>query len=243
MIVNTDERRWAWMDEGVDSFLGYLAELAWDSTYKWPRGVASALAPVMKQPKESMESIMTFPDNALQYSVSSYFKPSVALYILRETIMGHARFDTAFKTYAKRWMFKQPTPADFFRTMQDASADDLNWFWRGWFFTTDVCDISIDTVKSFIAGSGNYFYQVEMSNRGGLVMPVILQFNFEDGTSDIVKIPAQVWRHNEAKLTKSYLQAKKVTSIVLDPKLETADVDVTNNTWTRFGEPRNILVQ
>ncbi|MBL7699396.1 MAG: M1 family metallopeptidase [Chitinophagaceae bacterium] len=240
MIVNSDERQWAWMDEGFDSFLSYIAEKAWDSTITWPRGPAKMLVPYMKKPKGVNEPIMTYSDNAIEYATSAYHKPATALNVLRETIMGHERFDTAFKTYAKRWAFKQPTPADFFRTMEDASADDLDWFWRGWFYTTDVCDISIDTVKFFTAGAGKYFYQVEMSNKGGLVMPVIIQLNYEDGTNEVIRIPAQVWRHNESRLTKSYMRNKKVSSIQLDPFLETVDIDETNNVWKHFGEPKTI---
>ncbi|RYZ87865.1 MAG: hypothetical protein EOP04_10690 [Proteobacteria bacterium] len=243
MIISTDERQWAWMDEGFDTFFGSLAEMAWDSTYKWPRGGARTIVPALQQPRDIMEPIMTYPDNAAQYPVSSYFKPAIGLSMLRETIMGHERFDTAFKTYARRWAFKNPTPADFFRTMEDASADDLSWFWRGWFYTTEVCDISIDTVKFYTVGEGKYYYQVEMSNKGGLVMPVIIQFNYEDGTSETVRIPAQVWRHNESKLTKSYKKSKKATSIRLDPNFETADIDEANNVWSRFGQPVAIPVE
>ncbi|HUQ65479.1 MAG TPA: M1 family metallopeptidase [Flavitalea sp.] len=231
MIINTDERQWAWMDEGINSFVQYLAEKAWDPDFSSHLGSPSVIAPFMQQPKDTREPVMTYPDNALKYSFSSYIKPAVALHILRETVMGHDRFDTAFKTYSRRWQFKQPTPADFFRTMEDASADDLDWFWRGWFFGNDPCDISIDTVKEFSAGAGKYFYQVEMSNKGGLVTPVIIQFNYADSTNEIIRIPAQVWRHNESRLTKSYLWNKKVVSIKLDPEKETGDINETNNVF------------
>lgn len=230
MIVSTDERQWAWMDEGFDTFLEYYAQKAWDPQYPTLRGPAEYIIPFMKEPKDTHEPIMTYPDNALAYGLSSYLKPGTALHMLRETIMGHGRFDTAFKTYARRWAFKNPTPADFFRTMEDASADDLDWFWRGWFFENDPVDISIDTVK-FYASANKYFYQVEMSNKGGTVMPVILQFNFSDGTNEIINIPAQVWRHNESKLTKSYMFDKKLVSIKLDPNLETADINGSNNVF------------
>lgn len=229
MIINTDERQWAWMDEGVDTFIEYYAQKAWDHDFPSRRGAAKFIVPYMRQPKDTHEPVMTYPDNALQYSFTSYIKPATALHILRETIMGHERFDTAFKTFARRWAFKHPTPADFFRTMEDASADDLDWFWRGWFFGNEPCDISIDTVKEFNAGKDKYFYQVEMSNKGGLIMPVILQFNFKDGANEIVHIPAQVWRHNESRLTKSFLFNKKVVAIRLDPYQETSDIDETNN--------------
>ncbi len=120
--------------------------------------------------------------------------------ILRETILGPELFDYSFKTYAKRWAFKHPTPADFFRTMEDASGEDLDWFWRGWFYGIEPCDISIDSVKYFLSDSSDkHFYQVELSNKGGLVMPVIIEWTFSDGTKQIDKIPAQIWRLNEEK--------------------------------------------
>ena len=230
MIVSTDERQWAWMDEGFDTFLEYYAQKAWDPQYPSGRGPAQYVIPYMKKPKDTHEPIMTYPDNALEYGLTSYIKPGTALHILRESIMGHDRFDSAFKTYARRWAFKNPTPADFFRTMEDASADDLDWFWRGWFFENDPVDISIDTVKAYTSYE-KYFYQVEMSNKGGTVMPVILQFNFEDGKNEIINIPAQVWRHNESRLTKSYMFDKKVVSIKLDPNGETADINGSNNVF------------
>jgi aminopeptidase N len=230
MIISTDERQWAWMDEGINTFVEYYAQQAWDPNFPSTRGPAQYLVPFMQTPKDAHEPIMTYPDNAVAYGLTSYLKPGTALHILRETIMGHERFDSAFKTYAERWKFKNPTPADFFRTMEDASADDLDWFWRGWFFENDPVDISIDTVKAFTS-SDKYFYQVEMSNKGGTLMPVILQFNFADGAHEIVNIPAQVWRFNESRLTKSYMFDKKVVSIKLDPNKETADIDESNNVF------------
>jgi hypothetical protein len=230
MIVSTDERQWAWMDEGFDTFLEYYAQKEWDPEYPSRRGLAEYIVPFMNKPKDTHEPIMTYPDNAVAYGLTSYLKPGTALHILRETIMGRERFDTAFKTYARRWAFKNPTPADFFRTMEDASADDLDWFWRGWFFENDPVDISIDTVKAYTSAD-KYFYQVEMSNIGGTLMPVILQFKFSDGTNEIINIPAQVWRFNESKLAKSYMFDKKVVSIKLDPNHETTDINESNNVF------------
>jgi hypothetical protein len=230
MIISTDERQWAWMDEGINTFVEYYAQQAWDPNFPSTRGPAQYIVPFMQRPKDTHEPIMTYPDNAVAYGLTSYLKPGTALHILRETIMGHDRFDSAFKTYARRWKFKNPTPADFFRTMEDASADDLDWFWRGWFFENDPVDISIDTVRAFTS-SDKYFYQVEMSNKGGTLMPVILQFNFSDGSNEIINIPAQVWRFNESRLTKSYMFDKKVVSIKLDPNKETGDIDESNNVF------------
>ena len=147
MIVNSDERQWTWMDEGLNTFLQFLAEQEWQRDYPSRRGPAHKIAPYMKSEKSLLEPIMTNSENIIQFGPNAYAKPATALNILRETVMGRDLFDFAFKKYAERWMFKHPTPDDFFRTMEDASAIDLDWFWRGWFFGTDPVDISIQDVK------------------------------------------------------------------------------------------------
>lgn len=149
MIVNSDERQWSWMDEGLNTFLQYLTEQAWEKGYPSRRGKASSIVDYMKGDKSSMVPIMTNSESIKQFHNNAYAKPAVGLNILRETIMGRELFDYAFKTFAQRWMFKHPTPADFFRTMEDASAVDLDWFWRGWFMSTDHVDMSIDKVQLF----------------------------------------------------------------------------------------------
>jgi hypothetical protein len=147
MIINSDERQWTWMDEGLNSFVEYLSEELWDNKFPVGKGPAYKIVDYMKLPKDQLEPIMTNSENILQFGPNAYSKPATGLNILRETIMGRDRFDYAFKEYARRWAFRHPTPADFFRTMEDASAEDLDWFWRGWFYSTDACDISLDTVK------------------------------------------------------------------------------------------------
>ncbi len=316
MIVNSDERQWSWMDEGLNTFVQYLAEELWDNKYPSRRGPAWAITDYMKLPKEQLEPIMTNSDNIVQFGPNAYSKPATGLNILRETIMGRELFDYAFKEYSRRWAFKHPEPADFFRTMEDASAVDLDWFWRGWFYGIDPVDISLDSVKVFkvsdVAGTeqpaqkvnvpidkpqinefediskirnrqdksikfqtdidttlrdfywyyvrglkkiddtpveierpvmsplsgdelnpykNKYFYEVHLTNKGGLVMPLILEFTYEDGTKDIEKIPAEVWRLNEMNVTKVFIKDKKVTKIVQDPMRETADIDEKNNVW------------
>jgi hypothetical protein len=316
MIVNSDERQWTWMDEGLNSFVEYLTEELWDNKFPTKRGAAYSIVDYMKLPKDELEPIMTNSENINRFGPNAYAKPAVGLNILRETIMGRELFDYAFKEYARRWAFKHPTPADLFRTMEDASGEDLDWFWRGWFFSTDPCDISLDAVKYAKADvnskvpaskvkmvkleaplvnafedvskirnredkniqfytdkdkatqdfywrydrgiekydgtehkqevpapfetlssedqskyAGKFFYELTFSNKGGLVMPIIVQFTYADGTTKIDRIPAQIWRQNEQKVTKLYVQDKEVASIQLDPMLETADIDVSNNTW------------
>jgi hypothetical protein len=326
MIINSDERQWTWMDEGLNSFCEYLAEELWDNKYPVRKGPAYTIVDYMRLPKDQLEPIMTNSENIIQFGPNAYSKPSTGLNMLRETIMGRELFDYAFKEYAKRWAFKHPTPADLFRTMEDASAEDLDWFWRGWFYSTDPCDISLDTVKwatlsleggnpktggrtvkqnvakpivnSFddisklrnrndksivfatdadtslrdfywrydrrlvkvdsasvevtipvsvadtftnaektaLAGNKN-MYELTFSNKGGLVMPIIIEWTFKDGSVAIDRIPAQVWRKNENKVVKTFLKDKEVVSIKLDPMRETADINVSNNTWPAVTSP------
>jgi hypothetical protein len=318
MIVNSDERQWTWMDEGLNSFLQYLTQELWDNKFPAGRGPAYKIVDYMKLPKDQLEPIMTNSENIVQFGPNAYAKPATALNILRETIMGRELFDYSFKEYARRWAFKHPTPADFFRTMEDASAEDLDWYWRGWFYGIDPCDISIDSVKTYtvdlknnpetktvtrrqavassmvdsfvditkvrnredkkivfevdadttlrdfywkyarglvkvdttssIASTVLYadtldftakaslakdknFYEIYFSNKGGLVMPIILEWTFKDGTKEVEKIPAQIWRKDENKLVKVFFKNKEVSSIKLDPMRETADIDESNNYW------------
>lgn len=321
MIINSDERQWSWMDEGLNTFVEYLTEERWDNKFPSRRGPAHTIVDYMKLPKDQLEPIMTNSENINQFGPNAYSKPATGLNILRETIMGRELFDKAFKTYAKRWAFKHPEPADFFRTMNDASAENLDWFWRGWFYGIDPVDIAIDKVtvaapefnvdpkprertytvdkpqvnsfediskirnredksiqfytdvdketrdfywryarglekvdtnKKYTVKSDNTekpssadierlknirAYQIDFSNKGGLVMPIILEFTFEDGTKLNDKIPAQIWRKDENKVSKTYYFDKKLKSIQLDPMRETADIDTSNNFWGEIAEP------
>lgn len=293
MIVNSDERQWTWMDEGLNTFLQYLAEQEWDPNYPSRRGPPEQIVPYMKGSKDYMVPIMTNSEQIKQFGNNAYAKPATALVILRETIMGPELFDYAFKQYAQRWAFKHPSPADFFRTMEDASAVDLDWFWKGWFYTTDNVELEIEDVNWYkydiqiddesnltrddkdkkkkkgtgkeaegidtkgytpdeqessqeklmypkplktslseadelLSGNKN-FYEVKLKNNGGLLMPVILQFNFRDGSSEIKRLPAEIWRQNEEDITKVFVFEKEVENLVLDPFKETADVNESNN--------------
>jgi len=305
MIVNSDERQWTWMDEGLNSFLQYLAEQQWERDYPSRRGPAANITDYMKGDKNNMTPIMTNSESIFQFGNNAYGKPATALNILRETVLGRELFDFAFKKYSKRWMFKHPSPADFFRTMEDASGVDLDWFWRGWFYTTDHVDIAIDDIKWFqlntqnpdvenalvlqkeaprrigsirneeviaqtqdeidpslrdfyteydpmkvsvldkedyqrylnslteeeraLLESGYHFYELTFNNRGGLVMPLILKFEFADGSTEEQKIPAEIWRLNQDKVSKVFVFEKELQRIELDPYLETADTDRSNN--------------
>ena len=286
MIINSDERQWTWMDEGLNTFVQYLTEKEWDPNYPSKRGPAEKIVPYMKGSKDFMVPIMTNSEQVKQFGNNAYAKPATALAILRETVMGPELFDYAFKEYAKRWAFKHPSPADFFRTMEDASAVDLDWFWKGWFYTTDNVDIEVadvnwyklddkikqegevsdsekskkkkkseavvetETVENLtpseklsnpkplktsiseadeLLNTNQNFYEVKLKNNGGLVMPVILQFNYRDGSSEVKRIPAEFWRLNEEAGSKVFVTEKEVANVVLDPFKETADVNEANN--------------
>ena len=301
MIVNSDERRWAWMDEGLNSFMEYLAEMTFDPKFPSRRGPAKNIIPYMSGDQKGLEPIMSNSESIRQFGNNAYGKPATALNILRETIMGHDLFDYAFKTYANRWKFKHPTPEDFFRTMEDASAVDLDWYFRGWFYTTDYNDIGIKDVKKFFVSNEaskqvteamknrrrrdsdpgkmvymidetaedfkpelkkafkivdfqsldeyvnknftaeekaklrepKYFYQVTFDKPGGLVMPIIVEITFEDGTTENHYFPAQIWRMNDKEVSRTFATDKVISKIVVDPKLETADIDANNNTWPK----------
>lgn len=292
MIVNSDERQWGWMDEGLDSFLEYMTMKTYYSDLPYSSNSPAAIVPYMKGSKEFMRPIMTNADNLLQGGPEAYNKPSAALAILREQIMGPELFDQAFKEYAERWAFKHPKPADFFRTMEDASAVDLDWFWKGWFYTTDNVDVEVSDVKWFklkgdqetVEGqvqaqggnlgtggesAGNPFYgepqvlemsdsnprsefrssfdneamrarfagknlyQVTFENRGGLVTPLIIEWTFKDGSTEIEKIPAEIWRKNEEKVTHIFAKDKEVASMRFDPFAELADTDLDNNVFPK----------
>ncbi len=257
MIVNSDERQWTWMDEGLNSYVEMLAELAYDKNFPITRGYPKNIVKYMSGDQSKIAPIMSKGDNVYSFGNNAYGKPATALWILRETIMGHELFDHAFRTYSQRWMFKHPTPADFFRTMEDASGIDLDWFWRGWFYTTDVTDIGIKGVKKYYTkdngdtvnfiedktkglsfGSNKnpdskYHYEITYNKPGGLVMPIIVHFEYKDGTSERKVYPAQIWRYNDKEVTKVFSSNKELSKITIDPYQETADVDTSNNSWPK----------
>ncbi|MBX9889539.1 MAG: M1 family metallopeptidase [Flavobacteriaceae bacterium] len=300
MIVNSDERQWTWMDEGLNSFMEYMAEQELGTNFPSRRGPAKNIVPYMSGDQKFLEPIMSNSETIMQFGNNGYGKPATALNILRETVMGRELFDHAFKVYANRWKFKHPTPEDFFRTMEDASAVDLDWFFRGWFYSTDFVDIGINEVKQYYVSetaseelknakvrrgrfgqdpgpfvylieennavlkanqkkglkvdevkllsdymktlsaeekgtlkSPKYFYEVEFNKPGGLIMPILVELTYEDGTTENFKYPAQIWRKGNDTARKVYATEKAIKKIQIDPKLETADIDVTNNTWPK----------
>jgi|TARA_B110000971_G_scaffold39711_1_gene38746 hypothetical protein len=258
MIVNSDERQWTWMDEGLNSYVEMLAELEYDKDFPVTRGYPKNIVGYMSGDQSQIAPIMSKGDHVYEFGNNAYGKPATALWILRETIMGKELFDHAFRTYSQRWMFKHPTPADFFRTMEDASGIDLDWFWRGWFYSTDVTDIGIENVRKFYAADGEdksvnfiedtteglkinksktakskYFYEIAFNKPGGLVMPIIVAYTYDDGTTEKKTYPAQIWRYNDNQVTKVVHSEKQIIKIVIDPDLETADVDLSNNSFPK----------
>lgn len=274
MIVNSDERQWTWMDESLNSYIQNITELEWSKDFPSKRYKAEQIVKYMQSPQDQMMPIMTQGDLYKQFGDEGYSKSAVGLAILRNTIVGKENFDYAFKTYAQRWMFKHPTPADFFRTLDDASGNDLDWFIRGWFYTTEVVDLGVKNVKQlypqevktedgkridfttkfnskdiynsdilneFLAKqtpneftkSPKYFYEVEFEKVGGMVMPLLVIFNFEDGSSQEIRYQAEVWRFAPESLIKMYGFDKELKSIEVDKLLETADVNLKNNVWKK----------
>jgi hypothetical protein len=316
MIVNSDERQWTWMDEGLNTFLQYLAEQEWETDYPSRRGEPKFITEYMASADQV--PIMTNSESILQFGGNAYAKPATALNVLRESVLGRELFDFAFKQYARRWEFKRPMPADFFRTMEDAAGIDLDWFWYGWFYTTDKVDIAIENVRlftidtrnpetekarrlkereaqpetlsqqrnraipkrvdqvpslrdfyntydelvvtpqdreeyqKFLAGlterqrellqSGLNFYVIDLKNLGALVMPVILEIEYTDGAKEELRLPAEIWRYNNTAVSKLIMAKKEIRSITLDPHLETADVDLSNNSFPRRPINRRLLL-
>ena len=311
MIVNSDERQWSWMDEGLNTFCQFIAEQEWDRNFPARRGDPQNIVPYMRLDSKNQVPIMANSENIMDFGNNAYAKPATALNILRETVMGRELFDYAFKEYARRWAFKQPYPADFFRTLEDASGVDLDWFWRGWFYGTEPVNQAIETVEWFgldnmdpvakketekakavakqqtitnirnkteitstfveenpdltdfyntydrfattetekkkyqdylsglsaderksITESKN-LYVVNFKNKGGLPMPVIVKLNYEDGTEEVLRFPAEIWRLNDVQAKKIIPTTKKVVKWTLDPYFEIADIDTEDNAYPR----------
>jgi hypothetical protein len=239
MVVASDERKWTWMDEGLNSFLQHYAEADWEEGYPHMFGPAPGIVGYMRDPDQV--PIMTASDLIHRgFGPNGYAKPAAALKMLREQVLGEELFDAAFSEYATKWMFKKPQPADFFRSMEDGAGELLNWFWRGWFYTTHANDQALVSVTSQsteeLLGSserGQHYYRIQVDNEGGLVMPLHLGITYEDGTSEVIKLPADIWRHNELTFTYGFFSDQAVASVMIDPNEVFADVNRDNNGWTR----------
>ncbi|MDZ4761781.1 MAG: M1 family metallopeptidase [Alphaproteobacteria bacterium] len=326
MIVNSDERQWTWMDEGINSFLEHMAELLWDDDFPVLSGNPNSLEAIGGyMMSEDQVPVMVNSESIKQFGNNAYSKPAAALTVLRETVMGRELFDFAFKEYSRRWRFKRPTPSDLFRTMEDASGVDLDWFWRGWFYTTDHVDIALETVREYRLSTRDpeienplnrdrrtevrpsaptaannreqglqtyverhpeiadfydendefvvnnkdrneystfrdglkehekqaferalrenpFIYFIDFRNLGGLVSPLPLKFTYEDGTTREEIIPAEIWRRNNETVTKVFVEKKKVVSVELDSRRQTADADAGNNSYPARSAPSRLDV-
>ena len=238
MIVASDERKWTWMDEGVNSFLQYYAEQDWQQGYPSNRGPAKKIVDYMKQGDQV--PIMTESDAIHRaFGNNGYGKPAAGLVMLREQVVGPRLFDQAFQEYSQKWAFKHPQPADFFRTMEEGAGDQLNWFWRGWFYTTFANDQAVASVETQPADSligntsrGRSYVRITVENKGGLVMPIQAKLTFSDGSEQMVKIPADAWKKDERKHSFGLFTDKTLTKVVLDPDEVFADINRDNNSWT-----------
>jgi len=239
MIVASDERKWTWMDEGLNSFLQYYAEKDWDPNYPSNRGPAKNIVNYMKDADQT--PIMTESDVIhRQFGNNGYGKPAAGLVMLREQVLGPRLFDQAFSDYSRRWSFKHPQPADFFRSLDDGGGELLNWFWRGWFYTTYANDQAVTGVEEQNADElvgntdrGRYYYRITVDNKGGLVMPLQMDITFDDGTTRRVSLPVDVWRRNEKSFTHGLFSDQQVVKVVIDPDEAFADVNRENNTWVK----------
>ena len=237
MILASDERRWGWMDEGMNSFIQYYAEKAWSKDYPSRRGPATNIVAYMRDPEQV--PMMTESDLVYaNYGNQGYSKPAAALVMLREQVLGPEAFDIGMLEYAKRWAFKKPQPADFFRTITDAGGEQLNWFWRGLFYTSYANDQALGNVESQDAKEltgdtrkGNFYHRITVQQKGGLVMPIQLGVTYDDGSAQLIKLPADVWRNNEKEFTYGFFSEKALREVVLDPREVLADVKRDNNTW------------
>ncbi len=250
MIVASDERKWTWMDEGVNSFVQYYAEQDYASTYagsvwtqtddgSYPsrRGRSEGIVDYMRDPDQV--PIMTHSDLIHKdFSNNGYTKPATGLVMLRENIVGPEIFDEAFREYTERWAFKHPQPADFFRSIEEGTGEYLAWFWRGWFYTThandqSIADVTVQSADSLLGNSdlGQSYYRLKVENKGGLLMPLHIEVTFADDSQELFELPADVWRSNERTFTKGFFSDKQVVRVELDPKRAFADIDLTNNVW------------
>ncbi len=252
MIVASDERKWTWMDEGLNTFLQYYGEQDYARTYcgtAWTqneecvypsrRGPAGNIVDYMKDGDQV--PIMTHSDQIHKdFGNNAYAKPATGLVMLREHVLGTEAFDDAFGGYSTQWMFKHPQPADFFRSMEEGAGENMAWFWRGWFYTTHANDQAVTAVTVQPADSlvgddskGRYYYRIKVENKGGLVMPLEIDVTYEDGTTERLSFPVEVWRNNELEFTAGFFSDQGVIRVEVDPDESFADIDDGNDVWER----------
>lgn len=226
MLVNTDERRHAWMDEGFNTFINKYSTREWFPNAKLPK-----VAPFAAMMKSAGVPMVTAADrlNGMQLGILAYEKPGMALYVLREVVLGPARFDFAFRTYIQRWAFKSPQPADFFRTMENAAGMDLAWFWRGWFLEDALLDQAVDRVQQ---ANGRIPARVTFINHDRMVMPLHFVATFADGSVEERKLPVELWYQSD-KATVALRGKGEVVEVRIDPEQMLPDAERKNNVWSK----------
>jgi aminopeptidase N len=228
MMVGSDERRYPWMDEGFNTFIdygaaeGYFKGTAYGDTVRREllTDFAISATPGQEQP------LITKPVEQRDLAWGAYQKPALMLTILRDQVLGRETFEHAMREYVQRWKFKHPQPADFFRTIANVSGRDLDWFWRGWVFTTARLDQAVDSVRA-VGGDSTYVF---LSNRGQMVLPVTLQLRYADGGTDTRVLPIEMWNLGD-RFTARLATAKAVVRVVVDPAATLPDVNRQNNHW------------
>ncbi len=231
MIIGNNERLYPWMDEGFNTFQNYYS---WEAFYGTPpshRGSVDAVVNFALSGNE--QPALTPADRTAGLGVVAYQKPGFGLRLLRDQVLGAGQFDGALREYARRWAFKHPTPADFFRTVEDYAGEDLSWFWHGWFGTTGTLDQAVDSVTT-VASNGRQ--RIYLRNVGPLVMPVALGIGYDDGTTERVTLPVEIWFYG-SKYFYVVQSTKRINAVTVDPDTRFPDVDRNNNSWRRSATP------
>lgn len=226
MIVGSNERRFAWMDEGFNTFINHYSTLAFnEGEYPSTLNETRRMNSWFQNPNR--ESIATFPDisQSRNLGMVAYYKPAVGLLLLREYILGPERFDRAFQAYIDTWAFKHPMPNDFFNLMENQTGEDLSWFWKGWFYGTGNIDLALDGVQEY---QGNYV--ISVSNQGEIPMPVVMEVTYADNSTETIQLPVEIWQRGDSwnHLLKT---DKEVKSVELDPEKILPDVNFSNDAW------------
>ena len=226
MIVGSNERRYAWMDEGFNTFINHYSTLEFNNG-EYPSTLNQTRNMTGWFNSERREGIDTYPDvtNLRNLAMTAYYKPAIGLFLMREYILGEERFDNAFKSYIATWAYKHPQPADFFNHMENVAGENLSWFFKGWFYGTGNIDIALTGVQEY---QGNYV--VSLANRGEIPMPVLMEITYEDDSSEEIRLPVEIWQRGD---TWNYLHRteKNVKSIELDPNKLLPDINFSNDAW------------
>ncbi|MFP9115727.1 M1 family metallopeptidase [Flavobacterium sp. RHBU_3] len=228
MIVGSNERRYAWMDEGFNTFINYYSAGAFNNN-EYPSNIAKSRQHVYWLKSRKRESIATYPDIArsMNLGYTAYYKPATGLIMLREYILGHERFDYAFRNYIKNWAYKHPQPSDFFNAMDNAAGENLNWFWRGWFMSNANIDLGISAVAEEKDG-----YLITFTNKGDMPAPVVYKITYDDNTTEVRTLPVEIWQRGN-QWDHFLKTTKKIKMLDIDPGRYVPDINISDNTWIK----------